>query len=480
MSKPMKKLVHNVETICNNYFLDLTELETAGAKPIEGWKIASMMLSAAMQKDMLILGEPGWGKTTATSIVSAATTGLPMDLFRNVLIRGHPEQSEEKMIARLDFGKLYNEGEHVIMQKQVYFPIITLDEFNRLPEGKQSEFLDCMATGIFSYLNENFYRGKKTFFATVNYSDGGNHKITPANLDRFHLSAEFSYQNSVFRNVLERFSNAAKQNLRDNELTLQILAIIKNDENADEKLAQIEKLRQKHLKGFMKRTRLQILTEAEFIELRKEIASIELDQDAEMFLNFVDAEINTTGIYGAKRSCDEPDSSTHGKQLASYNITNGLSPRGSNEAIMDFAKALALYQNAMNDNTGKVKATKAHVEAVMPYALAHRLNFTDDYRSQHTTENRDCMYEMHLARTLIEEVGNRYSHMHNNLVMLYEYEGCLRNGKNPADGMNRENCEKVEDMITDANKIDHPFARQVVKQIKVQHAEQIKKLTEGA
>jgi len=460
-----EKLKNNIAKVATGYFLDTSVLEIADGKgtKVEAWNLASMMLGFALKKNMLLIGEPGWGKTSAASIIASAGTGFPIDLYRSVQISGHPDQSEEKMIGRPDYGSMMSGKEDVIWQKALFFPSITLDEFNRLPEGKQAELLDALATGRFSYLNDNFYYGDKCFFATVNHHDGGNHEISAPGLDRFHLCVEFAFPGAIYRGKVREFKASQRSTLTDKDLTSRILEIIQDKGMpVKDKLEKIDSEREKAAKEYSKKSGIEPLTASEYRAFQEKVAKIGMSQDASLYMNCVDSEMNMTQKFGTKRSCDTIDDSNHAKELASKNIVNGLSPRASIESIEDFARALAVY-------TGAEKVEKCHIDAAAPYALAHRVKFTDDFKSFHSEGVRGCIFEAYLAKKMLEGVSKNFEKYKNDLIMLEKYIENKNKGKTrkSKEGLSDEHWDRVEGMVKeDLRKIDYPLMREHVGFIK--------------
>ncbi|MBW3015706.1 hypothetical protein KY330_04755 [Candidatus Woesearchaeota archaeon] len=462
----IEKLKKNINTIRENYFVAEKSKLYIGDKTsskIEGWNLAALGLAYAMRKNVLLLGEPGFGKTTASAIIGCAMTGFPMDLYRSVLISGHPDQSEEKMIARPDFGKLLDKKEQVIWQKALYFSLVQLDEFNRLSSGKQSEFLDAIANqGRFGYLNESFFSGPKSFFATVNYQDEGNNQITPPALDRFHVCQVFGFPGAIYDDFVYAFSNNAKEKLCDRDYTGAVLDVIQDKSMPVEaKLEKISKLQKSKGPKLLEEAGLEVITEKDFEELREKITAVELDEDAKLFLRCLQAELNTTGIYGDKRSCDPVDESNHGKALASHNVENACGPRCYNESIRDFAKAVALY-------CGADKVSKAHIEAVAPYCMAHRLRFTDDYKAKFTDKPRDSTFDVKLGEELVREVSGRFGDsskgIRNTVFALNTYiTTATRDGKDPSKEKSlKEHLKRIKEMCAEPKKVDHPLLKEMV------------------
>jgi MoxR-like ATPase len=444
------KLKSNVLAVANNYFIDTEELEIRDGSntSIEAWKLASLAIAYALNKNVLLMGEPGWGKTTASSLVASICSGLPMDLYRGALIHGHPDQSEEKMTGRPDFGRLMANEEKVVWQKSLYLPVIILDEFNRLPQGKQSELLDQIDTSRFSYLNSNFYDGKKSFFATANYDDGGNHKIIPPNKDRFAVSLEFNCPEAIYLELVAEFSNNAARDLCLPELTKTILDLVaEKSTSVPEKLGRIEEHTRESIKQLKEQIRkncaagrraqanLEFLADIDYQAMRDAVAALPYDDyvledggsQASVFMKALVAEFNFTPSFGNKRSCDPKDNSEHAQGLASSKVSNILSKRCISDSIGDYAKAVALY-------TGQKMVTKAHIEAVAPYCISHRLNLDQDFEASLQEKTRDERLEQHAARELMDMISSNFSKVENDYRILEQFIKLAReygeNGQN--------------------------------------------------
>src|SRR3989344_8148569 len=81
---------------------------------------------------MLITGAPGIGKTTGAELAGHFYTGTALEDILASEIQGHPQLTEEKMVASYDIGKLVNSGEKVVVPSRfLQCPVKILDEGNR-------------------------------------------------------------------------------------------------------------------------------------------------------------------------------------------------------------------------------------------------------------------------------------------------------------------------------------------------------------
>ncbi|HYD03716.1 MAG TPA: hypothetical protein VEC16_05450 [Alphaproteobacteria bacterium] len=404
--KVAQKISNNVKIIAENYFTDTTSVYFGDIRQ-DAFNLHAMALACALNKNAILGGEPGCGKTTSATLVSSVFTGIPMDLYRKVMISGHPEQTEEKIIARPDYGALMDKKEKVIWQPTVYFPKVIIDEFNRFPEGKQTMFIDIIETSMFSYLSEVYHNGKKSFFATVNYEDGGNHPIIPPNKDRFSISLEFNNSASLWINETRKKSDKAKIDLVDEDTSYKLLEFV-NDKTKDKKPGFYEEMTKEYKKK-LRELNLEVITKDEYDQFRKAVNQMEFDDysDAdnttrsELFTQHTAAEFNYTPTFGSKRSNDPIDTDTHAKDLASTKVKNAMSPRALSESWVDFAKGFALLN-------GQYVLRKEYLDGIFPYVFGHRCEFDDDFSSQFRTLNRNVQYDHFLAGKILEGLNESF------------------------------------------------------------------------
>ncbi|MFH1638123.1 MAG: AAA family ATPase [Candidatus Woesearchaeota archaeon] len=455
------KLKHNIGTIGKHLFIDDSE-EKFGDATYPYWNMTLMSLGYFMNKNVMLLGEPGFGKTTAAKVMGSVYSGYPFDLFESAQFQGCPEQTVESLVGRLDFSKLTQE-EKVIWQMGIYLPMIILDEMNRLPGGKQDIELNSVDTGRFSYLNDTFFSGKKPFFATANHPDDGNHVIIPPLADRFAISIELGYQGPFAKEQIRRAKGNIKSDLTNNEITNKIIACLKDTQtDVGTKLKQIDSLRKPYVKDLVTKTGIELITEEEAEHFREKIKSIEFSSEAYIFLQCIDTELNYGGTYGKKRSCDAIDSNGHMENIASSHVKNAFSPRALEASLEDFSRAIAVY-------TGSKEVEKEHIRAMAPYVMEHRLVFTDDYTAAHEEKNRLEMNEIFfkapttpgfLARKLVEGIDENYKKVKDQVNLVYS---ALREDKD----LTAKQKQEAKDLLkTDIQKIDHPLLKCLIYECK--------------
>ena len=189
--------------------------------------------------------------------------------------------------------------------------------------------------------------------------------------------------------------------------------------------------------------------------MKTNIERIEFDEDADIFMQCIDEEMNSTVKFGRKRSSDRVDKSNHNVEIANSKTHNGLSPRGLNESIKDFARAATLY-------LGKQKVTKGIITSVAPYALSHRISFDADFKAAHADEQREEREQFNLARELVKGIDANMMRVINNLRATINYVAAKNKNQEPDT-----NSKKiVTDLLASTEMIDNPLLRTYVSLIK--------------
>ncbi|MEW6035311.1 MAG: AAA family ATPase [Candidatus Micrarchaeota archaeon] len=347
-----------------------------------------MALSCLMDKNHLLVGEPGWGKTTGAKILAARLTGLPYDLYDAMEIRGNPQKYEEKIVGRPHYGRLARGEESVVWQGSFGLDVLNIDEANRLPYDSQDVILQGIDTGRWNYQNQSLFEGKKPAFLTMNERTG-NHEngLLPALKDRLDIVTE-----EAFFSTMVIFDFHAAKEAREKELC--------RPDFTSSAVSSLGLGYDKFKAALKKRPVEGHLTEDERKAIREQIASLEFDNDAMLFLQAFMAEINYSAQYGTKRASDPASQDTHDQMYAGVSVRHSFSPR-SVMAAMDYARGLAWF---MGGSPGL-----DHVRYVLPHVFAHKADFSDDYKNKHGNAQRRDSQMLHLAKTLVSEVFLRYT-----------------------------------------------------------------------
>jgi MoxR-like ATPase len=152
--------------------------------------VGTCVLNALVPRSaMLLVGGHGGGKTTLAKILGRMMTGKSLDEVEDGILRGHPQLTEEKMIATLKPGPLMKDGVEVVVWRRFvtdFWKII--DEVNRLTPHAQNVLLSLLAEGEMKYYDEIKRCEEYCLYATLNPSDAGTFEIGPPFLDRFGIA----------------------------------------------------------------------------------------------------------------------------------------------------------------------------------------------------------------------------------------------------------------------------------------------------
>lgn len=392
-------------------------------------------LTCALNGTALVSGEPGFGKTTGVKILASMLYGIPYDAIDALEIRANPQKYEEKIVARLHYGALNQGKEQVIWQGSFGLPVLLVDEGNRLPFDSQDVILQGIETGRWNYTNASLNEGKKPTFITMNQRTGhSNNGFIPALKDRFDIVTDVQFSTAL---DIPRYSDAKRAVQRE----------LCNPEFVSGMLDALSR-GYKDFKSSLERAPANDngrLSESELEAVRGEIFGMDIsgaDNEPLLFLETVMSEINMCNQHGVKRSTDPISPDTHDKQYAGVNVQSGFSPRSA-MAATDYARALAWFM-------GESEVRLDHVRYVLPHVLAHKAGFTDDYKNAHGNDVRAESEDMHLARTLVKEIHDRYTK-------------CIQPMKNLIARI-QEGRAKPEEL--DPQKYDHPLMRDMITQAK--------------
>jgi len=447
------KLDDIVKIVSEKYFIDNSyELlgEGRGARKVDHWKVLMGVFSYVNNRNTLLVGNPGAGKTTFSGVISAIMSGLPFDLYDKQKVPGHPDQTKDTMFCRADLGRLAEEG--VVWQPAVYLPALTLDELNRLPPGKQSIFLEYIRTGSMEHLGQTFNRGKTPIFATMNYNGTGTYPVPIPSLDRFDISLEFQAGQSWLQDYIRTASRGIISELGSGEMTDEIvnqllnkkitikdkLELLKNKAKENRKQMN-KKIEQAYIKNKEEPKRIPDLESLDEVA----VLNTPFTADGKTYLECIWDEINMSPTYGENRHVDPRDTAKHNLDFASAKVIGGISQRCW-DSIKYFASMVARY-------VGDEKVDIVHINAVAPYCMSHRIDFSDDYKAKFAQQKRKRgeRQEQDLSRRLLEEIKKNYDKISTDLKLFDKYL---------ADGEPTPQPEEVKKLLAGPEP-DHPRLR---------------------
>lgn len=357
------------------------------------------LLVGLSQGKALIIGEPGLGKTTSVEYVGALLYRIPLGTIWKAEVAGHPEQTEEKIIGRPDLGKL-NLGEEVVVWSHfVLLPVKIVDEINRLPETKQSMILNGVDRGNWEYLNDAVINREYCLFATANYQDRGTHTIIAPLMDRFDVLVESRHPGANISGMLGA-NGDREMMLRHGELEEAFRDLLSQSMPYSTRMQKLDALSDQFGDYLSNDTDIPSLTRAERLMACDQKNQIPFTVDFNAFLRVVISELSFCYHYGQKRSGDLCDEGCHFSGYLCGKVTNCLSNR--------FPKSARSLSRALAWLLGDEAVGVQHLEAVLPFVLAHRIQWRDQAVAEFEKELRNDPLEIHLAKKAVREMLRRY------------------------------------------------------------------------
>jgi len=347
----------------------------------------------------LIIGEPGLGKTTSAEYVSSLIYQFPLGVIWGSEVSGHPEQTEEKIIGRPDLGKLNRGEEDVVWSNFSQIPVKIVDEINRLPETKQSMILDGVDRGNWEYLNEIIINDEYCLFATANYQDGGTNTIIAPLVDRFDVIVESRYPGA---NLSFLIGKAKRKDhiLRHPKYEKDLHRIFKSKISYEKKIQKVEEVCNVFGEYVREVLGVRPLQRQERDQIRTEMERLELDLDASALTRMILAEFSFCERYGQKRVVENCEEGCHYTGYLCHDIKNCSSNRLPT-SITKYAQGLAWL---LDDPVIDIE----HVKSVIPYTLAHRVQWKDEIFSQKERAKRDDPFPIFIAKEAVKTVSQRY------------------------------------------------------------------------
>jgi hypothetical protein len=357
------------------------------------------LLTGLKKGKELIIGEPGLGKTTSAEYVSSLIYQFPLGVIWGSEVSGHPEQTEEKIIGRPDLGKLNRGEEDVVWSNFSQIPVKIVDEINRLPETKQSMILDGVDRGNWEYLNEIIINDEYCLFATANYQDGGTNTIIAPLVDRFDVIVESRYPGA---NLSFLIGKAKRKDhiLRHPKYEKDLHRIFKSKISYEKKIQKVEEVCNVFGEYVREVLGVRPLQRQERDQIRTEMERLELDLDASALTRMILAEFSFCERYGQKRVVENCEEGCHYTGYLCHDIKNCSSNRLPT-SITKYAQGLAWL---LDDPVIDIE----HVKSVIPYTLAHRVQWKDEIFSQKERAKRDDPFPIFIAKEAVKTVSQRY------------------------------------------------------------------------
>lgn len=383
--------------IKDNVYLCRSDI-TINDYPLNSTLLFGVMTSLVNGKQ-LIYGEYGLGKTTSSENIISMMYGFPKEVVLASSLKGNPEQTEEKMIARPHLGDLNKGIENVIWSDFVLVGPKIIDELNRMPASKQNILLEGTDRGIWKYLNDFLQNDALAIYSTSNYKDSGNTDVIPPLLDRFDVAVESKHPG--INNLRFRRSAPKGDALYDPEISEKMFRIMSTEKNYSTMNSKIRDLRNEYTLRLKKKIGLDLITLDEQSAARNEILNMRVGKEGNLFYDLITSELTTCQVYGQKRSNEQCKTGCHFSNYMCGKVNNCLSVR-SDSSLKNYAAALAWL-------LGKKEITSEHLSAVLPYVIWHKTQFKKEYIDEFETQDRKDPLQLHIAKQSVDAMKRRFS-----------------------------------------------------------------------
>jgi MoxR-like ATPase len=394
----LRATVHGIHRyIGDNLYFSRPDLEIKGEKFNSALLLT--LLTGLRQGKALIIGEPGLGKTTSAEYVCSLLYRVPLGTIWASEVSGHPEQTEEKIIGRPDLGRL-NQGEEVVVWSHfVLLPTKIVDEINRLPETKQSMILDGVDRGNWEYLNDAVINSEYCLFATANYQDGGTNTIIAPLIDRFDVMLESKHPgpNLAFQ-IGMRGSNGT--GLRDETLERAFHRVLNQRIPYESRRDQVEELSGRFAETLRRDRGLDTLSRCDRDTIRYQMDEIPFDLDTNAFLRLVLSELSFCSHYGQRRFHEGCVEGCHFTSYLCHAVRNCISNR--------FPSSTRILSQALAWFLGDGEVGLEHLKVILPYTLAHRIQWKEETLARKEKESRNDPLPIHMAKEAVRQMHRRY------------------------------------------------------------------------
>jgi MoxR-like ATPase len=191
-----------------------------GDRKVNSQLYISLANACLRNRAALLYGGMGANKTTLVNLLGSAFTGFSFGDVENLMITGHPEQTEEKIVGFIDPrqwscppasspdlsrsssslgsstlsgspSSSFDDGADAI--QVLWTPWSrsrwkVINEINRFPSGKQNLFLELLQKRKVSYAGKILDLGDTCYFATMNPDFSATYPLDEALLDRISIS----------------------------------------------------------------------------------------------------------------------------------------------------------------------------------------------------------------------------------------------------------------------------------------------------
>src|SRR3989344_2009771 len=387
---------------------------------------------------MLLTGGPGIGKTTSSELAGPLFIGTSLEEILASEIQGHPQLTEEKMVASYDLGKLVHTGERVVIpNKFLESAVRIIDEGNRIPPDTLSILMKLVDTGKAVYGGNLLTARPGPLFVTANYADEGTFQFTPPFLDRFDAAV--------------MVTSPAPWDLRK----------IRNRGD--------EKLNGSNLEGL---THVNDGLKLDIPAIRKEINEMPeaVEYNASKVENFSDFVYSTLRFSEAASQNIERATKGNAWKINQDNASaghfiNAPHTKTLNELTIRTMRAMPRYAKAFAWFNGDKEVDVSHLKTVMPYLLWHKVQPSQAALTDNPHYHND---RIAFIEDLIKDIETQYDDFRGSPIHKEVYIPALmaiKSGEYKEKTINEKGEEGEEKLkkivrnaITQLGNIDKPWA----------------------
>lgn len=320
---------------------------------------------------MLLYGGHGGGKTTLAKVLGRMMTGTYLSEVEEATVRGHPQLTEEKMIATLKPGRLLKDGvEEVVWRRFVTSFWKIVDEVNRLTPYTQNILLSLLAEGRVKFYDAVYECDHFVLYATMNPQDPGTFEVGLPFLDRFGIAVPITMPSVT-------------------EIPF-ILA------GQDEKLYGYDPYYQVP----------QILSIEELLSIWRLVDSVPVDEEAKLFVGNIMSEFsacervskeNVTLLRPDTGLCDG----------CHFNVERSVCNKVSTPLSVRAAKDILRYSRALSWLLGLDKVTVDVVYAIAPFVVWHRVRYPEKLLLEEPYYGDQLKFTINIVRLVRERFAAR-------------------------------------------------------------------------
>lgn len=417
------------------------------------------VLNSLLNKNTLIEGCPGSGKTLLASVVGSMLYQIPIEIFQQRKIIGSQGASINDIYATHDIAELQKGIDKAFLYLPLFLPLLPVDEANRFSEIEQNRIREGISNDIWNYANHSWKIKDQIVIATINPEVyGGTSPLNENLLDNFSIvlwSPE--YNEIAHQNLILRAEENIKEKLGLEDYVYNFIKFYEYNKNNPNDIQKKIKDLQDETKGIYDKRNIPFINYNGHNQIREEILSMKFDPEARLFFHSLTAEINYSNKYGRNRLEDPTSDSNHDKKYLSTKVRQGLRGRFFKD-LDDTAKAIAWY-------LGKSKVGVEDVKAAFTYTAPRRIIPEEDFYQEILNKERKLPIRHEMAKVLAEMAYMNYADFakpeNQSFNVIRTALETIESQRKTNDTTNntKETTEKIEQIL---KKTDHPLAKKLL------------------